>query len=155
MKERCANGPISYRDYIDTVLYSETCGYYRATREQVGRSKDRDFYTAESLGAVFFELVTTAAVDLLGEATARESTFIEIAAEPERTLLDSLEHSPFREARQDDLVKPSKQRGRSFYSQTSGSMPCPSTASFAKTNSGASAGSASSTANSQKSSSTH
>ena len=95
LREQCAEGPISYRDYIDTVLYAEGCGYYQADRARVGRSKDRDFYTAESLGKVFAQLVATAAEDLLGTEKAQKSTFIEIAAEPERSLLEHLENHPF------------------------------------------------------------
>lgn len=92
---RCANGPISYRDYIDLVLYADHCGYYTRDRERVGRHFDRDFYTAESLGQVFANLVTTAAHDLLGAATAAQSTFIEIAAEPGTDLLSRLHTHPF------------------------------------------------------------
>ncbi|MGB1127709.1 MAG: SAM-dependent methyltransferase [Opitutales bacterium] len=98
LRDRCANGPISYRDYIDAVLYTENCGYYTGRRARVGRSKDRDFYTAESLGRVFARLVTTAAEDLIGPEAAQSSTFIEIAAEPERSLLDALETHPFAES---------------------------------------------------------
>ena len=95
LHEKCAAGPISYRDYIETVLYAEGSGYYQRDKARVGRSKDRDFYTAESLGKVFSQLVTTAAEDLIGPGRAGESTFIEIAAEPGRALLDSLETPPF------------------------------------------------------------
>ncbi|MEO0510963.1 MAG: SAM-dependent methyltransferase [Verrucomicrobiota bacterium] len=95
LSEKCARSPISYRDYIDCVLYAKDCGYYQADRARVGRSEDRDFYTAESLGKVFAKLVTTAAEDLLGAERARTSTFIEIAAEPERTLLGHLKDHPF------------------------------------------------------------
>ena len=76
LQARCGNGPISYRDYIDLVLYTKDVGYYKRTRERVGRSADRDFYTAESLGQVFARLVTTAVHDLLGADTAKQSTFI-------------------------------------------------------------------------------
>ncbi len=99
LRERCAEGPISYRDYIELALYAEGCGYYRRERERVGRSADRDFYTAESLGQVFARLVTTAAEDLLPEGTAARSQFIEIAAEPGRALLDHLPAHPFATSR--------------------------------------------------------
>ena len=74
LQTSCANGPISYRDYIDLALYADGYGYYTKDRERVGRSPDRDFYTAESLGKVFARLVTTAAHDLLGEAGERIAT---------------------------------------------------------------------------------
>ncbi len=99
LQTSCANGPISYCDYIDLALYADGCGYYTKDRERVGRSPDRDFYTAESLGKVFARLVTTAARDLLGEATASRSTFIEIAAEPGSELLSLVESPPFTDSR--------------------------------------------------------
>jgi len=93
--ERCQAGPISYRDTIEVALYAEGCGYYTQSTERVGRSWRHDFYTAESLGHVFAQLVTTAAVDLLPEGTAAEFTFVEIAAEPGTSLLSHLETHPF------------------------------------------------------------
>lgn len=99
LQTSCANGPISYCDYINLALYADRCGYYTRDRERVGRSPDRDFYTAESLGKVFARLVTTAAHDLLGEAAANQSTFIEIAAEPGAELLSRVESHPFAESR--------------------------------------------------------
>ena len=99
LQKSCANGPISYRDYIELALYAKHCGYYTRDRERVGRSPDRDFYTAESLGKVFAQLVTTAAHDLLGEATASRCTFIEIAAEPGAELLSRVDSHPFADSR--------------------------------------------------------
>jgi SAM-dependent MidA family methyltransferase len=88
------------------VLYTEGCGYYRADRARVGRSADRDFYTAESLGGVFAHLVATAAADLLPPGVAAASTFIEMAAEPGRALLDSLDRHPFAASRVIRLGEP-------------------------------------------------
>lgn len=95
LHERCASSAISYRDYIEIALYTEGCGYYRQERERVGRSPERDFYTAESLGKTFANLVVTATEDLLGSEETSKSTFIEIAAEPGRCLLDNLPNHPF------------------------------------------------------------
>lgn len=98
-REACSNGPISYRDYIDIVLYADEFGYYKRDRQRVGRNQTTDFYTAESLGPVFAQLVTTAAEDLLGKSIAANSTFIEIAAEPGTELLSHLEKHPFTDSR--------------------------------------------------------
>lgn len=95
LSECCADGPISYRDFIDLALYGEGCGYYQQKRERVGRSAERDFYTSESLGRVFAQLVATAAEDLLPEGETAKTRFIEIAAEPGRSLLDHLDRHPF------------------------------------------------------------
>lgn len=95
LREQCAAEPISYRDYIEIALYADDCGYYRRDRARVGRSADRDFYTAESLGKVFAELVVGAAAELLGAERAAECTFIEIGAEPGQCLLDRIDAHPF------------------------------------------------------------
>ncbi len=95
LRERCADGPISYRDYIDLVLYSEGCGYYKQDRARVGRTPERDFYTAESLGKVFAQLVFAAAEEILGSDAVRQSTFVEIAAEPGAHLLSHVDTHPF------------------------------------------------------------
>lgn len=92
---RCRAAPISYRDYIETALYAEHIGYYTRSIERVGRSRQHDFYTAESLGRVFAHLVSTAAVDLMPEGHAAQSTFVEIAAEPGTSLLSHLDCHPF------------------------------------------------------------
>jgi SAM-dependent MidA family methyltransferase len=99
LRASCANGPINYRDYIELALYAPNCGYYTRAHERVGRTPDRDFYTAESLGQVFAQLVTTAAHDLVGESMAKQCTFIEIAAEPGADLLSRLESHPFADSR--------------------------------------------------------
>jgi SAM-dependent MidA family methyltransferase len=95
LRQRCQAAPISYRDFIEAALYTKDYGYYTQPAERVGRSPRHDFYTAESLGRVFAQLVTTAAEDLLPEGQAAESTFVEIAAEPGTSLLSHLESPPF------------------------------------------------------------
>jgi len=95
LRARLADGPIAYRDYIDYALYDSKSGYYTADRRRVGRRPDADFYTAESLGPVFARLVAAASQKLLGEARAAKAAFVEIAAEPEASLLDGLDSHPF------------------------------------------------------------
>lgn len=112
IREQCLRGPISYRDYIETVLYTPEHGYYKQPAERVGRSSQHDFYTAESLGRVFAQLVSTAATDLLPEELAGKSTFVEIAAEPGTSLLSHLDSHPFEAEqiiRQGEAIDPSGQ----------------------------------------------
>ena len=99
LREKCEGGLVSFRDYIDIALYAEGCGYYQREKQRVGRSKDRDFYTAESLGTVFARLVLGAAEHLLGKETAARSTFIEIVAEPGQGLIDQTENHPFSDSK--------------------------------------------------------
>jgi SAM-dependent MidA family methyltransferase len=98
LERAASNGPISYRDYIEIALYHPACGYYSAKTERVGRKANTDFYTAESLGAVFSELVVSGVEALMGKESA-EATFVEIAAEPERALLQYLPNHPFKDSR--------------------------------------------------------
>lgn len=95
----CADGPISYCEFIDKVLYTKDYGYYTSERKRVGRTPQRDFYTAESLGPVFAELVVASVQDIIGESLARESCFIEIAAEPGVDLLSQIDSHPFAETK--------------------------------------------------------
>lgn len=95
LRQRCQNGPISYRDYIEIALYTPEHGYYTQNKERVGRSGRHDFYTAESLGRVFAQLVSAAALDLLPSALETTACFTEIAAEPDTSLIHYLESSPF------------------------------------------------------------
>lgn len=95
----CADGPISYCEFIDKVLYTKKYGYYTSERKRVGRGVQGDFYTAESLGSVFAELVVSSVQAIIGESLARESCFIEIAAEPGADLLSHIDSHPFAKAK--------------------------------------------------------
>lgn len=88
------DSPISYRDFIECALYHPNCGYYRKDEARVGRSPKTDFYTAESLGSVFSELVLGGIQEIIGETFAQHH-FVEIAAEPETGLLQRLNPNKF------------------------------------------------------------
>ena len=60
LKQNCSKSPITYRDFIETALYHPIHGYYTQTKQRVGRVSQADFYTSESLGKVFAELVLNA-----------------------------------------------------------------------------------------------
>ena len=68
LKHKCSKSPITYRDFIETALYHPTHGYYTQTKQRVGRVSQADFYTSESLGKIFAELVLNSAQKLLKEA---------------------------------------------------------------------------------------
>lgn len=95
LKEACSNGPISYRDFIELALYHPEAGYYAVNRSRVGHSQSSDFYTAESLGSVFSKLVIDSVRTLLNTEDLSTYHFIEIGAEPNRSLLDALPTNPF------------------------------------------------------------
>ena len=97
LKHNCTKSPITYRDFIETALYHPTHGYYTQTKQRVGRVSQADFYTSESLGKVFAELVLNAAQKLLKNNELSSYHFIEIGAEPEYSLLSQLEKNPFQQ----------------------------------------------------------
>lgn len=80
--------------FIEAALYAPEIGYYTRQGHRVGYRKGRDFYTAESLGVVFKDLVIAAAQQLLDETSSTGAQFIELGAEPGRGLLESNPH-PF------------------------------------------------------------
>lgn len=81
---------ISYKDYIQEVLFAPEIGYYTRLAERVGRNEKTDFYTAESLGNIFGELVVGAARKILGDEECSKAQFIEIGAEPNRGIIQNI-----------------------------------------------------------------
>jgi SAM-dependent MidA family methyltransferase len=49
------NGPMSFRDFMETALYHPEQGYYMARRDKIGA--DGDFYTSCCLGPVFGAMI--------------------------------------------------------------------------------------------------
>lgn len=88
---------MSFAAFMDLALYDAEVGYYRRDRERVGRA-GADFQTAASLSLVFGPLVAAAAKSLLGTTDLGEITFVEIGAEPGRSVLAGVHHG-FREVR--------------------------------------------------------
>ncbi len=89
-------GALRFDEFVQLALYDEVVGYYRAPRMRVGRTPGSDFYTAMDSGIVFGQLVTAAATALLQKARLDPSScaFVEIGAEPHRSLLEGTPH-PF------------------------------------------------------------
>ena len=88
-------GVLRFDEFMQLALYDDNVGYYRATRPRVGRAPGTDFYTAMDAGTVFGQLVTAAAISLLGKTDPGSLTFVEIGAEPGRSVLEGVPH-PFR-----------------------------------------------------------
>jgi len=91
------DGCVPFARFMELALFHPQVGYYAADRERVGRRQRTDFYTASSLGPVFGELVSAAAVTLLGPRDPAAYTFVEIGAEPGHSVLQGVPH-PFAQA---------------------------------------------------------
>lgn len=84
--------------FMELALYDPEVGYYRQNRARVGYGRGTDFFTATTSGPLFGELIAAAALSLLGTADPRQFTFVEIGAEPGRSVLDGVAH-PFRQTK--------------------------------------------------------
>ena len=84
---------MDYPTFVTKTLYAPEFGYYSTAKTRVGRSPEADFYTAQSLGPIFGKLVVAACESLLGDADPNSYTFVEIAAEPDRSVLQGVEHN--------------------------------------------------------------
>ncbi len=85
---------MAFAQFMQLALYHPGVGYYRRDRARVGYTPGTDFFTASTSGPIFGELAAAACVHLLGERAARDYTFVEIGAEPGRSILNGLTH-PF------------------------------------------------------------
>ena len=87
-------GRIPFVEFSRLALYDPEHGYYRQDRKRVGATQQADFQTNLAVRSVFGPLVVEAIRSLLGEADLGEFTFVEVAAEPETSLLSGEDH-PF------------------------------------------------------------
>jgi SAM-dependent MidA family methyltransferase len=91
-----AKGAMTFADFMRGALYHPGLGYYaREGRVRVGTRRDADFYTAESIGPIFAELVAEAAWSLSSPWRDKDVEFVEIGAEPEGDNVASLVCPPF------------------------------------------------------------
>jgi SAM-dependent MidA family methyltransferase len=100
-----ATGRLRFDAFMHLALYDAEVGYYQRAQARVGRIPDRDFYTATSSGPLFGELITAAALDLLGGHPPGDFSFVEVGTEPAGGVLRGLE-SPFAQARELRLGEP-------------------------------------------------
>ena len=87
------NDRLDFEKFVNTVLYSPEYGYYSRERARVGRRDETDFYTAQSLGSIFGQLIVESCDNLLGKENLGKYTFVEIGAEPESSVLQGVDHS--------------------------------------------------------------
>ena len=83
-----------FDEFVDFALYDEKIGYYTSQKQRVGRSGNTDFFTSSSFGPLWGELIADACKKILEKETLGQYTFVEIAAEPEQSILEGTRH-PF------------------------------------------------------------
>jgi SAM-dependent MidA family methyltransferase len=81
-------------EFVDLALYHHSFGYYSINKKRVGKAEGTDFYTSNTLGTVWGELIVDACTQILDVKDLAEYTFVEIAAEPGCSVLDKVDH-PF------------------------------------------------------------
>ncbi|MEJ6523977.1 MAG: SAM-dependent methyltransferase [Opitutales bacterium] len=94
-QERLKDRPAMPMDeFVQLALYHESNGYYSKKQERVGKGTNSDFYTSNTFGSLWGELIIEACGEILSNEDIRKYTFVEIAAEPNCSILDNIEH-PF------------------------------------------------------------
>ena len=94
-RSRLQEGSIMpYDEFINLALYHPTVGYYTKQKERVGKNDNSDFYTSNSIGAPWGEMIIDACTQILKHKDLKNYSFIEIAAEPECSILNQIDH-PF------------------------------------------------------------
>lgn len=98
---------------MSVALYHPVVGYYRQSGDRVGYGAGTDFFTASTSGPVFGELLTAAIVTLLAKNNPGDFTFVEIGAEPRRSVLTDVKH-PFKTVQTVRVSEPFTASGRSI-----------------------------------------
>ena len=86
-----------FDEFVKWALYDGQTGYYSTARKRIGKigkQAECDFYTSSTLHPIWGELVVEACVTLLGQHNPADFVFVEIAAEPNDSVLNSITH-PF------------------------------------------------------------
>lgn len=78
LRTKSNDNKVDYPTFIETALYTPELGYYMQNKQRIGREKDADFYTAESLGSLFYALIFDHASSVLGEEI-QDYTLTELA----------------------------------------------------------------------------
>jgi len=79
------HGPISFRDFMEEVLYHPQFGYYSSSRSPVGR--EGDFYTSSDLDPIFGQLLARRFAAMAGELGVLPESFTVIELGAGRGLL--------------------------------------------------------------------
>ena len=96
LKERIGSKKaVPFDEFIEFALYHPEIGYYVAKKNRVGKGEESDFYTSNSHGKLWGELIIDSCEHILGRNQINKYAFIEIAAEPNCSVLKEINH-PFK-----------------------------------------------------------
>src|SRR5262249_807617 len=89
------DGPISFYDFMETVLYHPEFGYYSSPRDPIGR--EGDFYTSADLDPIFGKLIARKFAQMAAEIAVPPEAFTIVELGAGRGLLarDILTHTRF------------------------------------------------------------
>ena len=93
-EQLCERTAMPMDEFVELTLYHHSYGYYSSNKKRVGKEEGTDFYTSNTLGPVWGELIVDACTQILGVNNLDKYTFVEIAAEPDCSVLDNVNH-PF------------------------------------------------------------
>jgi SAM-dependent MidA family methyltransferase len=85
---------ISFREYMELILYAPDLGYYNSTRSKVG--KEGDFYTSSAIGGLLGEMLATFIVKRMSETSADAYQVVEWGGgtgQLARQILDKLQEA--------------------------------------------------------------
>ena len=89
---------MTFEEFINFALYHPKIGYYTSEKTRVGKSASADFYTSNTFGKLWGELLIDSCREILNTNNLRNYTFVEIAAEPNCSVLNEIEN-PFKESK--------------------------------------------------------
>jgi len=95
IKKIRAQGPISFRDFMEMALYYPGLGYYTSSKEKIGRQGD--FYTSPSYSPIFGQLIGNQVTEMFDLVDENDFTLVEYGAGPGflcRDILDHLDNFP-------------------------------------------------------------
>jgi SAM-dependent MidA family methyltransferase len=81
-------------EFIRFALYHPKHGYYTCDTRRVGKGGNTDFYTSNSHGTLWGQLIIEACSKILGAEQIKKYTFVEIAAEPNCSVIKGI-NTPF------------------------------------------------------------
>ncbi len=89
--ERSGNkNSLTVEEFVNLALYHPKVGYYKRKKNRVGKKIETDFYTSNTLGKLWGEMIIAACTNICGDQNIDQMHFVEIAAEPSCSVMKGL-----------------------------------------------------------------